>query len=302
MGVESAVGMPKAVSLALRPLRKSANATQLDETIRQVKRGSTIADALTSSRLAFPPFVLDAIRAGEETGRLSESLRFVERHCDLLAGPAKTLRNTWLLPLCLFLGGDVISVGIILALGSFQEATSFGWRALWGWFCFFTLVWVVLLPALRPLVDRFRLSLPFAGSIERDIARHRFFRIMSLLWGVSDQRVEKVIELAAGTIPNLASREDLLRAADGVRRKLSVAEAFELPELVLDQNAKDWIAGGELAGKLEETFDHLADASAESLERKLKAFNAIATRLVTAVVAFSVISVVLQFVSRVAAR
>ena len=298
IGVDSAVSMPKALSMALRSLRGMATESRLNEPVRQVKRGATVADALDAAQGLFPPFVIASIRAGEETGRLGEALRFVERHCDMLAGPAKALRNTWFIPLCLFLAGDIVCISIAWTLGSAQEALSFAWGSLWGWARFTTLVGILLLPALRPWLDRARLAVPFLGRVERDIARHRFFRIMSLLWGVSGAPVDEVIKLAAGTVPNRAAREDLMRAATGIRRKMTVAEAFELPQTVLDQDEQNWIAGGELAGTLEETFDRLADTSAESLETQLRWFQAIATRMVMAVVALSILSVAMQFAMR----
>ena len=76
----------------------------------QTAAGTTLFQALEPHKHHFPAFVLPAIRCGEESGHLDQTLRYLENHCRLLIGHVRTMRDMWLVPLCLMLGGTVICV------------------------------------------------------------------------------------------------------------------------------------------------------------------------------------------------
>lgn len=270
--------MPKALSMALRSLKGTRIEQSLADPAAQVKKGSTVADALHGAADTLPPFVLPAIRAGEETGRLEESLRFLQRHCEMLAGPAKAIRNAWLYPLVILLVGSVACTFVCLVLGSPKEAFQFLVGETFGWGKFAIVVGICFVPALKKWIDRARLHIPLLNSIERDMANHCFFRILGLMYGCSNAPVDRMITIAASSISNLAAREELNKAAEAIRNKETVSESFSHPDLLLDQDQKTSIAGGELAGKLEETFTRIADATEESLKRKLKLVERVSSR------------------------
>ena len=91
LGVESDLLLPQALSLALRSLARTHVARHLNDPVEKLRQGVSLADALSSAQKQLPRFILPTIRAGEETGRLEESLRFLEKHCSLLARPALSL-------------------------------------------------------------------------------------------------------------------------------------------------------------------------------------------------------------------
>ena len=72
---------------------------------KQTAQGMKLFDALTPFTRSFPSFFLPAVRCGEESGHLDETLRYLESHCRLLIGPGRTMRNMWFVPLCLMLAG-----------------------------------------------------------------------------------------------------------------------------------------------------------------------------------------------------
>ncbi len=194
MGVETALNPSKALSLALRSLSGTRIAPLLNDPVKQVQQGASLAQALGSAERQLPPFVLPTLRAGEETGRLDEALRFLEHHCHLLAGPSRAIRDAWLYPVCIILAGEVINLILYLGLGSIAEAFGYLLSSVWGWSGTLAIVAIVFLPPLKPYVDRIRLVLPWLGSIERDIANHRFFRILSLMYGISNSPVDEMIK------------------------------------------------------------------------------------------------------------
>ena len=298
MGVETALNLPKALSIALRSLNGTRIAPLLNDPVKQVRQGASLAQALGSAERQLPPFVLPTLQAGEETGRLDEALRFLEHNCNLLAGPARAIRNAWLYPACIILAGEVINLMLYWGLGSIAEAFGYLLSSVWGWSGTLAIVAIVFLPPLKPYVDRIRLALPWLGPIERDIANHRFFRILSLMYGISNSPVDEMINIAAQTVSNLAARQELLKAATAIRQQQTVAEAFMQPNIILDYEQKASIAGGEVAGKLEEIFAQIANSTGESLESKLARFQKISLHVVTAFVVFALIGVVQSLILR----
>ena len=69
-------------------------------------------EALATEPAPWPRFYLPILAAGEQAGRTDESLRFLERHCKLLAGPAHAVRNAWLFPLVILLLGTALELGL----------------------------------------------------------------------------------------------------------------------------------------------------------------------------------------------
>ncbi len=185
-----------------------------------------------------------------------------------------------------------------LLFGSITEAFSYLPSSLWGWITAVAVVAIIFLPPIKPHADHVRLQLPWLGSIERDIAHHRFFRILSLMYGISNRPVHEIVGSAAQTVSNLAARHELLKVATAIRQGLTVDEAFKQPEIILDQEQKASIAGGELSGKLEEVFDRLADTASALLETKLAWVQKISLRVITAFVAYALLSVIATLIFR----
>ena len=95
-----------------------------------VRRGESLTSALTSSCHGLPPFFVPVIEAGEVTGRVDDSLRFLETHCRLLAHPAAAMRNVWLVPLAVIVAGTVLRFLAILCWGSWGGVLAFIWGSL----------------------------------------------------------------------------------------------------------------------------------------------------------------------------
>ncbi len=71
-----------------------------------------------------------------------------------------------------------------------------------------------------------------------------------------------------------------------------------VPNIILDDEQKASIAGGEIAGKLEEIFDQIANSTGESLEAKLAWFQKNSLRVVLAFVVFALIGTVQRLILR----
>ncbi|TWU60555.1 Type II secretion system protein F [Rubripirellula tenax] len=288
MCVRSTASIARSLELCLKPIRRSRLGALWIDAAEKVAGGSSIAEALASGEPRLPPFFLPVVRAGEMSGRLDEAFGFLESHCRLLAGPATALRKLWLFPVLIMLFGSAIKVLMHLGLGSVGGAITTLLVEAFSWVQLAVIVAVVLMTPVRYFFDQVRLAIPFVGALEREIAVHRFFRVMSLLYGVGGHRVEMMIQTAAKTVSNEAARSDLLQAGSAIENGATIAEAFRRVKMLTDDE-KATIDVGEMSGVLERSFDQISNDTGSSMLAKLNIIQPILVRIVTAMVAMSII-------------
>ena len=210
--------------------------------------GMGLAEALESWKDRFPAFFLPVLRCGEESGRVDQTLEFLECHCRLLAGPARTMRNTWFVPLCLMFGGTGICAVAYLALAPIAIAMGYILDSLTFYGAIAGVVWAAFhVPRLRRIVDHLRLAIPVIGPAERELTMNRFFHAMNLLYSTGGRRVEQMIRLAAHSAENLALRDDFLGAARAIESGRTIGEAFSALDpapLRLPDDHPCWRRGG----------------------------------------------------------
>ena len=185
MCLRSTSDMVRGLELCIKPIRNTVLGDRWKTAAEKVRGGATLAEALDDAEGWLPPFFLPVIRAGEQSGRLEEALAFLETHCTQLSGPAVTLRNFWLFPVAIMLGGSVLSVFLVLLWGLFGDAAALFVQELLGFLKIALLIALLMLTPARYFVDQLRLSLPWVGPLEREIAVHRFFRVLALLFQVA---------------------------------------------------------------------------------------------------------------------
>ncbi|TWT82603.1 Type II secretion system protein F [Planctomycetes bacterium CA13] len=253
-----------------------------------VRRGSSLSDALSGGADYLPAFFLPVIKAGEQSGRLDEALEFLESHCRLLSGPAAAIRNLWVFPVAIMLMGSVLKVLLTGYLGSIGAAAGMLMQEVISWLQLILILMVVMMTPLRSMFDQFRLSLPWIGALEREIALHRFFRVLALLYSVSGQRVEVMIHTAAETVGNHAAKSELLNAADAIEQGHAISSAFQgLTVLTLEE--KGTIEVGDLSGTLDGAFARISDDTGASLLAKIELIQPFLVRIVFCVVVFSIV-------------
>lgn len=254
----------------------------------QTTQGMTLFDALKPHKPCFPAFFLPVVRCGEESGHLDGALRYLESHCRLLAGPIRTMRNTWLVPLCLMLGGTAISIAAYLLLAPRAIAIQFIVDSVRFYTVVAIAIWAVFyVPPCRTLADYARLALPVIGPAERELTMNRFFHAMNLLYSTGGRRVEGMIRLAADSAENSALHTDFLRAAEAIESGRTIGDAFAAVSS-LPFPYKTVIVAGDEAGKLEDAFGEICRESGESVLTLLAGFQSVFFRIVALTVILSV--------------
>ncbi len=276
--VEAGVGLEQSLKVSGRVLSGTRFGGIVDTALERMREGAELAEALDVGGARWPPFFIPLLQAGEQTGRLDESLRYLEHHCQLLDGPARALHNAWFVPLCLLLAGTVVECALCLVFRSFREAAGHFWASLQQYGVLAAVAFVCFAAPCKPFVDPLKLALPFLGTLERELALNRFFCALSMLYAAGGQRVESMIRTASQSVSNVALRQDMSRVVDAIERGASITDAFARASH-LTRDEKNMIATGDLSGTLEKSFLFISESAGESLQHRLQLLQQFSVRL-----------------------
>jgi type IV pilus assembly protein PilC len=267
-----------AILEALTDLRDSVENPRFREVIsgliESIQGGQGLSAAMADYKDVFPVVFANLIRAGEETGRMSQVLKSLAENLkwedELIAQTKKLLMYP------AFVGSIVLAVTMFLMIylvpqmiGFIQgtgQAIPLQTRILIQVSGFFIgYWWAVLLapviafagiklaltrsPAFRYRFDNFKLNVPLLGPIQRKIILSRFASIFAMMYssGITILDCIKSSEEIAG---NLVIREGLARAGQQIAEGKNVSTAFHdvglFPPLVIRM-----LRVGESTGKLD---------------------------------------------------
>ena len=283
----------KALELCIRPLRRTPLGRHWSSAVDTVRRGGTLTEALKPAQEILPDFYLPLVSAGERSGRLAEVFQFLEEHCKSLNGPIATLRSAWLFPLAILIAGSFIRVFVYLMGGSVLQAMGIALAELLDWALVALLAGISMFTPARYFIDQMRLSLPLLGALEKEIAMHRFFRVMSLVYAVGEHRVETMIRMAADTVSNRAARLELMKAAAAIEEQATITEAFRKVDLLTNQSQAT-IETAEISGTLEKGFEQISEDAGRAMIAKLNYVQPILIRIVIVLVIFSILMALLS--------
>ena len=267
-----------AILEALTDLRDSVENPRFREVIsgliESIQGGQTLSSAMADYADVFPKVFASLIRAGEETGRMSQVLKSLAENLkwedELIAQTKKLLMYP------AFVGSIVLAVTMFLMIYLVPQMIGFikstgqeiplQTRILIQVSGFFiNYWWAVLLapviafagiklalkrsPAFHYRFDDFKLRVPYLGPIQRKIILSRFASIFAMMYssGITILDCIKTSEEIAG---NLVIREGLARAGQQIAEGKNVSTAFQdvglFPPLVIRM-----LRVGESTGRLD---------------------------------------------------
>jgi type II secretory pathway component PulF len=247
-----------------------------------------LAAALAAACPGLPPFFVPVIEAGETTGRLDDSLRFLETHCRLLARPAAAVRNFWLIPLVVILAGTMFKLLAYLSWGSWSGTWAFVWGSGKSCAAFAALLFVMFSAPFRPMIDFLKLHVPFVGPLERDLNANRFFHALAALHATAGHRVEQMVRIASRTVNNQLLQADLEVVATVIERGGTITDGFDQAHY-LSPMQKQMIATGDLSGTLERSYEHIANEAGSTLQVRLDFIQRWSVRITLYLVVMSIV-------------
>ncbi len=294
---------------ALEHLAKDTPDKQLKQAIRNVldnvKIGVDFADALEIQSATFSGIYTSIIRAGMETGRLSDAATNVSEYLDQAGRIRTKLRNALIYPVVLFAGLLItMNLMVFFILPRFEKMFSQFSKDLplptqmllaFGDFYSSHLLEILIAgaavavvasavlatPAGRTAWDRRKLHLPFLGEVWRLAALAQFTRTMSLQVD-SSVGVVRALRLSAPATGNLHIADRVEKVATDVERGSGFADALGRHTLftgVVQQMA----AVGEQTGELNEMLDSVASYYDRLWQQRIETAVSIANPIMTAV-------------------
>lgn len=104
----------RALSVIERQTRNRTFKAVLSDVIGGVKRGSALSVALSAAPRVFPPFLISMVRAGEESGNLSESLKAVADQLAKMHALASRIRGAMIYPAIVV--SAMVGIGVLMLM------------------------------------------------------------------------------------------------------------------------------------------------------------------------------------------
>lgn len=263
----------------------------ISEIREEIRGGSSLSEAFAKFPRSFPPLYIAAIKAGEKTGDLPETLaRFLEYQKRVEMIRAK-VRSASFYPLLLTIAAVAVVIFLMLfVVPRFTQIYAdakvelplmtrilIGLSELVGryWYLF-VLSLIVIVPLARSLVrstrgrlwvDRLLLRLPFVGGLKTDYALTGFNRTLGTTLA-SGTPLVSAMQMSRGTLNNISLEKAMVAAIRRVEEGSALSESLSqtgfFPPLALRM-----VSIGEKSGSLVEMLGDIAEYYEAAVEQRL---------------------------------
>jgi len=303
----------------LKTQSSSSLAPVVDDILRAVEGGSSLAEALSRHPKVFNRVYVSLVKAGEAAGVLDEILARLAENLEKQREFQGKVKGAMIYPAIIILGMIVVStimmVFVIPKLLSlyqeFQAQLPTPTKILIGISNFMVSFWWVILfivlggvyffrgfsktPVGRRQIDRFIFSLPIFGNLRNQIVMTEMTRTLGLLVSAGISIIDALNIVSEG-VGNSVIEDELKEAAKKVEKGLPLANAIavyeEFPPIVFQM-----ISVGEETGKLDEVLGKLSRYFESESEQLVKGLTTAIEPLIMIVlglgVGFLIIAVIL---------
>lgn len=266
----------------------------LSKVKERVNEGVPLADALADHPQAFDHLYVSMIRAGERTGSLPQVLARLSKFADSSVKLQGQVVSALAYPVLMSIVGVLMIMGIFMGVlpqvrsifASFGGEEQLPLITKFVFFCGDSLLaygWIV--PPLfvggiwffrrwikttagRERFDRFKLSMPLFGRMNRLVAVSRFCRTLGTLL-VSGVPIISALSIVRDVVGNVIISDVIQKASVNIQEGQSIAaplrDSEQFPPMVIHM-----IQVGERTGELERMLNLIADAYEEEVETTIK--------------------------------
>ncbi len=272
----------------------SALGDAMDGIYRSLRGGATFSDSLANSQLALPAYVAQLVRAGEETGKLPQSLHSASNQMEADAHFRRETRNALTYPAVLVASGLVATMVVfVFVVPKFANILNnpkvdlpllSRWvlqTGLWvvqnklavaisAFAAVATLVWGFSSAAVRAQGWELASSLP---GLRRWVSSIETSRWASMLSVLLEHRVPMLDALghASRSLTGRAWQHRASLVSNDVRNGKTLAQAIQAHKF-LDQIGVNLVRVGESSGRLAQTVASLAQMQRTQSEQRMKQF------------------------------
>ncbi|TFD11252.1 type II secretion system F family protein [Cryobacterium sp. TMT1-2-2] len=246
-----------------------------------VEAGQSISEALAQHPLAFPPIMVNMVRAGETGGFLDRALDSIAENFEKEVKLRGTIKSAMTYPvIVLSMSVAAVAIMLIFIVPIFQDM----FAGLGGALPLPTqllvsmsesMIYIVPIGLIagiafalwwrrnkhtdpvRRVLDPLRLKVPVFGPLQKKISVARFSRNFANMLGAGVP-ILQALKIVGETSGNWAIENALTQVAEGVRRGQSISEPLQ-EHAIFPAMVTQMIAVGEDAGTLELMLDKIAD-------------------------------------------
>lgn len=296
--LKAGLALSRALSVIERQTRNPRFGNVLSQVASDVRRGTSLHEALEKFPNVFSALFSSMVKSGEESGNLSGSLKTVADQMERMHSLKKKVRGALMYPaiivVAIFGIGTLMMIQVVPTLAqTFQElnvelpastmavigVSNFlvGHTLIAG--VMFVIIFVLLWTALRTEVgkrarDRIFLSLPLIGGIVREVNSARTARTLSSLLA-SGVPMLTTIGITRDVVQNRYFKDVLKAAEESVQRGEVLSKSFLLREDLYPPLVGEMISVGEETGDLAGMLENLANFYEEEVSRKTKDMSTI---------------------------
>lgn len=275
----------------------------LDDVLRSVRGGATLADALTPHKESLPPYYIGLVRAGEAGGALESVMARLAEALERAQMLRESVRSAMYYPaFVLIMSVLTLVVLFTLVIPEFRPmfedsghpmptslaaiiAISDGLKAYW-WAIVAALLVVILgirryvgTPEGRRRIDRGILRAPLAGDLVTKLEVARFSRTLGTLLA-NGVMVLDALSITAEAISNRSIAEAIMSLSNRLKR----GEGLAVPLTdtgIFPRLAVRLVQVGEESGQLEAMLLRVADIYDEEVKRTLQRLLAMLVPVMT---------------------
>lgn len=301
----------------------------LDAVYETVQSGRPLSEAFAEHPKVFSDFFISAIRAGEQSGTLGESLQDLAEQMTKSFELTRKIRGAMTYPIIVVVAAvtlgmtlalfvlpkiinlfESITVDLPLSTRMLLASSSFmvehGAIAVPGIIGLSILFWRFLkLKKVRPYSHYVYLHLPFFGKFTKEYNIAIFARTMGTLLRAGIN-IGEAIQITSNTVRNERFRLALANVREEVEKGVSMASLLADHPKVFPPLVSHMISVGEKTGRLEETYDYITqfyeddvDGMAKNLATLMEPVLLIIIGIFVAGITISIIAPIYNFIGNI---
>ncbi len=292
------LSLSRALSVLERQSRKNALKNLFHSLNDSITKGQSLSEALEGMPGVFPPLFVSMVRAGEESGSLSESFKMISVQMDSVYTLGRKIRGAMIYPSVVLT--VMIAVGILLLTyvvptlaATFKELHSdlpFSTKVIIAISDFVrndSLLTIALVVAIiaggyavmktswgKRALDFLLIRMPIIGSLVKETNTARTARTLASLLSAGVP-MTRSIAITRDVIQNSYFKEVIVKAETIVEKGLPLSKLFAEREDLYPAFLAEMVAVGEETGKLSEMLAETATFYENEVDRMTKDMSTI---------------------------
>jgi len=290
------------ITEALETLRDEARNKDFKKAIgdilKRISEGETLSRSLEEHPKIFDSFFSNAVRVGEESGSLEENLKYLSESMRSEYEMQGTVKSAMAYPIIIIIMAFGIALGVsffilpkltqlfqILGVElPFLTRVLINSVSLLQKYGILIVILIVLglfgfrmllrVRKIKFLFDKTVLSLPFTGSISKNISLARFARTFFTLLK-SGMPILESLEICSRSISNEVYKQKILEVRSAVEKGEKISQGLKNDPKIFFPIFSQMVSVGEKSGTLEESFLYLAKFYERETSQTLKNISAI---------------------------